>query len=506
MERLPRLIARKFGRKKQPGPEAGVIKERPVTVKRMVLIMTAVIALVSALILFRPDCLGVSGDGSEVRTMEQVGLEYPNGEKSGSGYFVRQYSRNNRSANYSIAQRSSHQMLIQAAMDIDDAVTHNDGMFDIRFLGLLYWILFLPALYILICQVCRQIGVLSELAVMGITGILIFSDTAYITYFNSLYPEPLCFICMMYMAGAFLSFQTARDDLREYGSMALFFAAAAVLVTARKSYAILGIVVIAGFFKIALLNRKRGWKTACAVLAVLIGMLSVNAYSNIPSEFTQESKFHAMTTGVMAETSKPQKTLASFGIEPSFEVLTGVTAYGDYPEVDISDETIRRDFLDKYDTADIAKYYAVHPGDYLKLYDQAIKSCFAIRRSGCGSFQKSAGMKKGAQSAVWSLWSFFKRNFAPDTVGTFVILLALIIISFRKEYGYLPGRSDVSRKNTVWMDILLGLSIAAIIQGTTAICMSGSTGLTEHCFLISAGMDLSGYLLFAELMHRLNIL
>ena len=97
----------------------------------------------------------------------------------------------------------------------------NDRIFDIRFLGFLYFILYLPALYLIIRQVCQRVKNFSEGAFIAGVGLLIFSDVGYVTYFNSFYPEAIWFISLLYCIGASMSFQNKRSEYKDLSS--LFF-------------------------------------------------------------------------------------------------------------------------------------------------------------------------------------------------------------------------------------------------------------------------------------------
>ena len=168
---------------------------------------TALASFLMIIMLFVPNYLGVAGDQNVGRVMNAAGVYYTDTEMGNiyNNYFVRTYS------NVLVGQETADEflnsqvLLVRIAVFVDNIFT-GDRVFDIRFLALLYGLLYIPALYVLVKQACSRVKKFSEGIVIGFVGVLMFADVAYITYFNSFYPEALWFVSLMYCVGAgFLS-------------------------------------------------------------------------------------------------------------------------------------------------------------------------------------------------------------------------------------------------------------------------------------------------------------
>lgn len=467
----------------------------------MIAASAAVILMI--LMLFIPNYLGVADDGSLSKVMNSAGVYYIQDEieENYNNYFVRTYS--NVLFNYRQREdmQNSHVIMVKAAIILDNLITR-DKFFDIRFLALLYGIFYTPAIYLIIKQACMRVKKFSEGIVLGAVGVVLFADVAYLTYFNSFYPEAVWFISLMYCVAAAVSFQEMRSGIKDFAYLVLFTVAGTVLVTSRNQCAILGIVF--ALFTIKLVFCRTSWKWAiiCVLTGIWFTCMAVVCTVRMESDFNQTSKFHAMTRGVLFGSDNPAKTLTEFGIEPSYEMLTDVSAYDYLPVVRAGDEVLMEGFLDQYTTTDIGLYYLRHPGKFLSMADVAIKSCFGIRRDYCGNYEKSTGMSPRARSIFWSMWSTFKNNSVPKTIGFLILLTGVSFLLFGKGYSLRP---EEDRRNTVFLDIMLVLLFICLTQAGVTIINSGDAEMIQHCFLVSGSIDFMVYFIFAELVHKINI-
>lgn len=467
------------------------------------MIAAATAALLMVIMLFLPNYLGVADDGSISRVMNAAGVYYTQTEVSDiyNNYFIKQYS--NVLSNYGVRDNylNSHVLIVRAAVYLDNLIT-KDKFFDIRFLALLYGIFYVPAIYLLIQQACIRVKKFSEGIIIGFAGVLIFADVAYITYFNSFYPEAIWFVSLMYCTAAALSFQNKRSPYRDFFSLVMIIAAGAVLTTSRSQTACIGILFAVFCLKLMFARRHWMWGVICVMAAFFLTFLSIVCMINMNSDFDDTSKFHAMTRGVLFEADDPAEALAEFGIDSSYEMLTDVSGYDYLPLVQATNPVLTDGFLDKYTVIDVTAYYVRHPGAFLSMMDVAIKSCFGIRRDYCGNYEKSVGLPGRARSIFWGAWSTFKNNSAPKTIGFLIVLIVAVIMLYSKGYSIRP---EEDRRSTVFMDMMMIILLLCISQGAITIINSGDAEMVQHCFLISYGIDILIYFVFAELVHKINI-
>lgn len=467
------------------------------------LVATAAATLIMIIMLFLPNYLGVADDGSFSRVMRSAGIYYTQTEVSDiyNNYFVKTYS--NVISDYEVQDSyfNSQVLLLKGAVILDDMITR-DRFFDIRFLALLYGIFYVPALFWLLKQACMRVKKFSEGVVIGVAGVLIFSDVAYITYFNSFYPEAIWFISLMYCVAAGLSFQSKRSGYRDFGSLVAIVLAGIVLLASRSQTAFIGILLAIFCLKLLFTRKNWMWGVMCVGAAFILSFTSIVCMINMESDFDETSKFHAMTRGVLFQSNDPGKALSEFGIDASYEMLTDVSSYDYLPLVQSENEVLKEDFLDKYSQLDVAVYYVRHPSSFFSMMDVAIKSCFGIRREFCGNYEKSVGLPGRARSIFWGAWSTFKNNSAPKTIGYLVVLVGATIMLFSKGYAIRPYED---RRSTVFIDMLMVVVLICLSQAGITIVNSGDAEMVQHCFLISYGIDILTYFVFSEVVHKINI-
>lgn len=471
--------------------------------KLIALCAAGIAAVIMVIMLFLPNYLGVADDGSVSRIMNSAGVYYLSSDVQDNynNYFVKTYSNVLYGFQIRDAYINSQVLIVKAAVLLDDLLT-GDVYFDIRFLGLIYGVLYVPAIYLLIKQACTRVKKFSEGIAIGFLGVLIFADVAYITYFNSFYPEAVWYISLMYCVGAALSFQNNRTGMKDFLSLLLFVVSGIVLITSRKQTACIGILLAVFSLKLLFARKNWMWGVICTGTAVFLTFLSLSSMLQLESDFTDVSKFHAMTRGVLFESDNPGKTLKEFGIDQSYEMLTDVSAYDYLPFVESDNEILTKDFLNQYDTKDVALYYVRHPASFLGMLDVSIKSCFGIRREYCGNYEKSVGLPQRARSIFFCAWSTFKNNTAPKTIGFLLVLVIAIIMLYYRGYSLRPTKD---RRNTVFLDMMVVLLLICISQAAITIINSGDAEMVQHCFLVSYTMDIMIFYSLSEIVHKINI-
>lgn len=373
--------------------------------------------------LFLYHVLGVGDDGSLSSIMKQTGLTYTRADATQpvGAYFVRTYVKTSPQH----GGVSLHRNLIETAMLLDDLFT-GDGLFDIRFLGAIYLILYLPAVWLFMSQLLRRVKYTSEGIFLAAVCVLVFSDAGYTTYFNSLYPEPLWMILMILIFASLLGLQM-RDPGRCLLFILLGTAAGACLALTESHLAVVSAVL--GIFDIILMADSGIWgrvRAAAGASAFFLLILSPFSWNNAANRFTVDSKMNAMTLGVLMESTDPAETLSEFGIDRRFEVLADTSQYTDFPVVLTGNEDIRENFLARYSEGDIAMYYLRHPSAMLSLLSLASKAAFQVRRNYIGNYERSAGLPGRARTPLFSLYSNYKGAAVPKTLGFLLILTAEI--------------------------------------------------------------------------------
>jgi hypothetical protein len=472
------------------------------TANKIALATSGLVGIILIIMLFTPPYMGIADDGTLYKVMNRNGLSYieNNPEDIYNNYFIKIYFIDKNATSQS-TMNGSHDLFVKAAILLDNFVT-GDQYFDIRFLAFIYSILFLPVIYIIVKHTCLRIENFSEAAAIGVLAIVIFGDISFLSYFNSLYPEALWIIGALYCIAAIIRLQ---DKNNSYLSLLLLGVFGIIFCTTRQQCGVIGFILSGFSIRAIFLNKQLVWKTCCVLLSFTLSITGIVTIFRMESDFTIDSKHHAMTRGVLFQAENPEVALREFGINPSYSVLANTSTYNFYPFVKAGNQQLQDNFYNKYNSTDIVLYYLRHPVSFFRMLDVAVKSTTNLRRNFCGNYEKSAGMPKMAQGLFWSGWSNLKDRSAPKTIG---YLILLILLSYIVNKRRTRSRAIIREGQGINLLFNITVVIAAIglSQAAISIVLSGDAELTQHAFLLGAALDLIVFFLVAKALPSLNIL
>ncbi len=457
--------------------------------------------LLLVIMLFVPPFLGMSDDGSFARRINPAGIYHreDTGENLYFNYYVREY--------LSLAPESGfftgltgQRALIFAAKGLDSLFTR-DSIFDLRFLALIYGLLYIPAIVLLVKQAAYRVKTFTESVVMGLAGVVIFADVSYITYFSSFYTEPLVLISIIFCTGAALALQQEKHNMFYLIVYTIF---GILLTTIENKYAIAGLFLGILGVKFMFVDKRLLWRSGCIVSVLLLFLSVMFSAGYAPSAYTLSSKYNAMTRGVLLQSTDPEETLREFGIDSSYTILADTSSNEQYPLLDPENKDLKQGFYDRYNPAEIAYYYLKHPKSLVAMLDISVKAAFNIRRDFSGNFEKGAGMPKMGRSLFWSLWSSFKTNSVPKTIGFLLVLLAAIVLLFRQKAVKIIG--SYRQRSSIPLEVMLVIFFIGISNAIITIVNSGDAEMIQNLFLFSVSLDIIIYFSLAEVLHRLKIL
>ncbi|MFU0832470.1 MAG: hypothetical protein ACFWUC_05960 [Oscillospiraceae bacterium] len=460
---------------------------------------TALCFAAAVILLFLPRYIGVADDGSLQQIMRQAGLQYSAADAAQpeGAYFVRVYERTVPAV---YGGFSTHICMIRFALSLDHFFTQ-DNFFDVRFLAFLYLCLYLPAVWLFTKQAACRVKFASERTVLGAAAVLLFGDVSYLAYFNSLYPEALWFICLLYCCGFCLSLQISSrwDNVR-----LLLLAAFGIILTLTEQHcAVFGFALsLFCLRQIAMDGAKLPTKTVAALSALVLILAGFSGLISGNSRFSMDSKLNAMTSGVLLESSNPEQTLAEFGIDARFETLADTSSYSGYPLTKADNPELQTGFYDRYSSSALMLYYARHPAALAALLEQGVHAAFNVRRDYCGNYEVSASMPPKGRTPLFALASNFKVRFAPKTLG-YLLLLAIVygMMQSKRNTRNMHNRARRIMLDTFWTFLTAGLAHMFYI-----ILRSGTAELSRYSLIFSVCIDFISFLTFTGILHRLNLL
>ncbi len=463
----------------------------------LALIATAVLALGLIIQLFLPPYLGVSNDGSVDAVLQDTGLARldPGDTESYFSYYERVYRITPRT-NAPDTTPWLLRLFVRAAVMLDTLLTR-DALFDTRFLAALYALCYLAVAFLLLRALLSRVHVYAEGLVLAGVGVLIMGDTALVTRFASLYTQPLEWILFMGIVDALFAISARRGQGM---GPAVLCGLVLLLMGVNRYMALAGLVFSLVFWRLLGLKTAHAARAVYILMALLLTGVSVMQVAEMTATQTRSQKYDQMTRGVLFQASNPETALAEFGIEPRYSLLTDTYAEQTYPVALMDSDVLETGFFDRYGTKEICIYYLRHPMSLLGLFDIGVQRSFASRPSFSGNFERSLGLPPMAKSPFPALWSTFKEQSAPKTVGSiFVLLMIFALIRHRNR----DPKEDTIALSRELLDVVLVFAAAELL---TVLVMTGDSELIRESFLMGTAIDLLVMIFLTEILHKTNIM
>lgn len=443
-----------------------------------------VAAIIIVTVLLTPPYLGMEDNGDYARITYSQGLyDLPENEAIRfDGYFIKEYGIMQYYNEYESTVFTSQGLFIQPAIWIDNIITGNDNIFDLRFLGFIMSIYFLIVLYFLVDYLSNKLSILSQILIAAVC-LFVFLDTGYTAYFNSFFAESVAYISLMGCITCALLFAEGRFN--KYIVLAGFVINGMILTFSKQQFAPVGVVLGMVCLFFYLKENTRLSKYLIAISSALLVFSGIATYLLIPKSFTNINLYHSMTRGIMMTSDNPPKTLATFDIEPEYELLNQTIYFDRYPVIHPEDERIHEDFYSKYSIMSVVKHYIANPDAFVEMLKIAAKNAYMIRPD-LGNFERSTGRLPNEKAQTFSLYSRIKANYTPKTAGYVIIwIAAAFALLFNKRLKQI---------------IIIGLILIGLSQIVVPIIGAGDADLAKHMFLYNASYDIANVILAAHVI------
>lgn len=456
------------------------------------------VLLITVIALFTAPYVGMADNGDFFRNIYSNGIYFnmPDYDSKYFGYFVREYGIYQYYNENGATLDSSQSLFIKLAV-LFNKLMFSSTVFDIRFQAAIYTLLYSAAVYLLIeaitCRMSRKQGM-----IVAVIAIFIFGDTGYTAYFNSFYSESVVMIMMIFVFASWLLIYRKRYN--DYAMLALFAVSGIILTTSKQQNAPVGLII--GLLGVSLLwiRRDRIFRSLTGMSLALLMFAGIATYLNISQEFVNINQYHAMTRGVLRESSNPETTLKAFGINEQYAILKDSIYYEQYGTVDVNSPLLEEDFYSRYGFGSILKYYVTNPGKLGAILNVAARSAFSIKPAAMGNYEESAGKAFRAQSHFFTGYSMIKQKLAPKTFGFILLWMALVI------GVYMPSFVKAFRARDFRGMQRIALLLATMAVGLSGIFVSiigaGDADISKHEFLFTLAFDLVTFLAVSSFIGR----
>lgn len=396
------------------------------------------------------------------------------------------------------AYPSVHLLFIRASMGANLALNALEGSpmetYRVQVLGLLYLLCY-AGLFLLLFRSFSLpkpgVDLLIKLLLL-----LVLCDEGYITYFNSLYSEPVQILALLALAVFALRTFTGRGRL--WVNIIFLFLSCAVYGWAKFVNLPVGVLCIAVLGPILLLRAGRRARAALTAWGLVCILALGTVYLSLPKWMDEETNYNAVFFGVLKDASGEEqaKFLDELGLPASMAGLSYSTYYSQRG-VEGRAETGFDSAFSTVSKFDLLLFYFRHPGPLLSKLDVAVAHSGFIRPY----YLSNLGENYPRLSFLsrFAGWSYLRSQLPFDTwLGNGLIVLAgcLALWCCLREKG--DKKSAVTAVLTILM--LLGTLAYHLIM---PIVTNGEADLAKHMFAFAQIIDLLILFLLARLGYFL---
>lgn len=448
---------------------------------RLEFLTVFICALILIKTLILEPVIGVADNGDFIRIMNSTGLGYFSEDFTDKyfEYFNREYKiipTEKMEGGYF----STEIFLVKISKTINNLFLNRNGIFDIRFLALIYSLIFLVSIYLVLKYSKQDIPILNYLITLLI--IIMFADLGYISYFNSLYGEALSFTSLLLFIG--LSFKLSKQSNPQIITLIAFFAAAILLTGAKAQNAPFGLILAIFGVSMIRLRKDVTWKSIIFISCSLLLLVPLISYTSISENIKVCNKYQSVFHGVLKDSPTPKNDLRELGINEDLAVLAGTHFFmKEYP-IDINTPLVMNEIRDKVNPAKIALFYLKHPSRFVEKLNVSAKNGFKIVQ-GFGNYEKTDNPEFRITAEDFRIWSNFKLRHLPHSL-TFVIIIFTLFYSILLIM-YLSTKKSSDK---LYLETFAIVGIIALIQFVVPIIGDGEADLSKHLFLFNVCFDI----------------
>jgi len=437
--------------------------------------------------LFVPPIVGLANNGDFSRVAEPLGI-FPPPEIGNAAFFdwiVPQYRFDpKRIWFHGLCCYSSETLLGIGSLPVGLLISP-PGQFDLRAIGIANLIGFLVGFGLLLSAL-RPLP--PAIAISG--GLLllaIFTDVAYVSYFNSFYTEPAALI--FFLASLGLASLLARRRNPPLWLPACFLLCAGLLATSRPQNALLGPLLALLGIRLVWRDRDVSRRRLVVAAAVAVSLASLWYARSTPEPLRQILLYNAVFRELLTNSADPKRDLVELELPPELDRLVGTTGFS--PNAPITEAGFQRDFFDRIGYGRLVRFYAARPGRVWKALERSASHAFELRPLYIGNFVRETGRPAQSRTGSFAVWSHAKELLLPARLW-FVIAYLIVNLITALELRLRARNYSVRLAGEIWIAVAL---VAAFQFSVSAVMDHESR---RSLFLFNAASDL----LFAALCLR----
>ncbi|KRM11697.1 hypothetical protein ABTQ33_10065 [Paucilactobacillus suebicus] len=457
------------------------------------------VAIISGILLFVPPINGLGDTGDFYRAMNSNGIyRLPSNHSQFMSYIVTKFGIYQYFNENHAVVVSTQTLFVHMALFLNK-LFYSKTIFDIRFMGLVWYLFYLGAIYLLTKSLVYPHHNLVSY-VIALIVVFILGDSSFTLYFNSFFGEPEMFIATIYSFAAIMLL-ARQCTKRRWPVIILFFVSTILLITSKQQNAPLALsfsVVAIGLVFLPGFKARR--------LAVIVGMgclliSGIVIYASINKDFTSYNTYQAFSYGALMETNDPSKKIDKQGVNEQYALMRSQAYYSKtFDAVKPTSKNITKKLTSKMNIVWFVKYYLHNRQQFINLMDLAAKDVMITQVKSVGDYTRGAGHKPNEQVRYFTLYSSYLSAFYPGRFA-FVCLTA---IGFVAVYAVGAYRDFRSRRFHGILRFLLvvGLMTIFVFVPIISILGDGEADLAKHMFMAPLSFDLAVILFISDMLNK----
>jgi hypothetical protein len=455
---------------------------------RVELLLSIVLLFLLFLGLFAHPIVGLSDNGDFGRMMATGNLIYPYHapEDQYFSYFTRNYMIDLDGKYWSTVKDpyfSTQALFVKTAIGLN-IMMHPVNSFDLAVMGYMYTLLFAGIMFGLWVALSKTR--VKHITLMMILSIIMFTDVAYVSFFNSFYSEAASYIFLFAWLGV-LVYLIAQAGTTKPGlfAMLLFYFAVGLFTAAKTQNAVFGVVLALYAFRFMFLRKDLLWRFVIGTCSIVLVILSIYVYKSNPKFLERVTLYDSVFYGILLDSPTPDKDLHILGVDERYVKLKGTT-YFMYAFKKVNQDEFNRNFFDVISRGKIVKFYATHPSRLINKTDALLKDAAEVRNQDIGNFRKEDGYPPRALSHRLTVWSDLKRSILPGSIWFaalyFTCYFAVIIITHFKSH-------QISKRMMGEISAIIGIMCIANLY--IQLFGEGENDAIKHLFLYNVLFDIT---------------
>lgn len=376
---------------------------------------------------------------------------------------------------------------------------YSKTIFDIRFMGLVYYVFYLGAIYLLTLALTNSKKRENVDYVIALIIVFVFSDSSLTLYFNSFFAEPIMIISMMYITSPLLLLMK-RYFTHDWCMLAVYFLASVALITVKQQNAPLALSLVVVTIGIYFVYRNKLYRLLIPISCLILLGSGIATYVMITDQFSNINSYQSMTRGVMLKEQDPGNSLEKGGISRQYGLLKGDIYTQTYAATSIKSKNITKDFIPKYNFAWILKYYLTHEQQFNEMLDVAARDGYLVQIKAVGDFTKKSGAKPHQQVQYFTLYGAMMKAFFPKKFAFYmtlcVVLVALYIVIF-----VISVKSN-EMESAIKVFMVIGYTTMVIGTFITAVVGDGDADLAKHLLIVPLSLNLIFLQIISDVLHH----